>query len=222
VIEPNSVGLRRSIAGGQRCVPNPDWVDRHGFVLRGDDPGAPTGRSRMKAIFDERAQIMFRLTNPVTCAFAAATLLGTVALVGPTYAASSTKAASEAAMPVATENPAKIAPPDRVEKRISDLHRKLHITAGQETQWTVVAQAMRDNAKSMDTLIKERTANAKSMTAVDDLRSYEKLAEAHEDGLKKFIPVFQALYDSMSNDQKKSADAAFRSHGSRESNKKIS
>jgi len=72
---------------------------------------------------------------------------------------------------------------------------------------------MRDNAKNMDALIKERSTNAKTMTAIDDLRSYEKLAAAHEDGLKTFIPLFSTLYEAMSDDQKKSADAVFRSHG---------
>ncbi|HLN23546.1 MAG TPA: Spy/CpxP family protein refolding chaperone, partial [Patescibacteria group bacterium] len=103
------------------------------------------------------------------------------------------------------------APLDPVEKRIHELHGKLHISAGQEPQWTIVAQTMRDNAKNMDALIKERSANSKSMTAIDDLRSYEKLAAAHEDGLKVFLPVFAALYDSMPDDQKKIADAVFRS-----------
>lgn len=164
---------------------------------------------------------MLRLTIPAASALTAAALLGAIALGGPTYAASSGVVATNAATPVATGSPAQIAPLDRVEKRISDLHSKLRITPAQEPQWTAVAQAMRDNAKSMDALIKERSANSKTMTALDNLRSYEKLADAHEDGLKKLIPAFQALYDTMSDDQKKSADAAFRSQGSHEKHKKI-
>jgi len=149
---------------------------------------------------------MFRSTNLLTCALAAATFLGGVAVAGPTYAKTAT--------PVTAEGSGSTSPMDRVEGRITSLHSKLHITAAQEGQWTVVAQAMRDNAKSMDALIKDRTAHAASMTAIDNLRSYEKLAEAHEDGLKKFIPVFQSLYDTLSDSQKKSADVAFRgSHG---------
>jgi len=167
----------------------------------------------MTAILDERAKTMFLPTNSLTRALAVATLLGTVALAGSSYA--------QTATPVATENAAKTASLDRIEKRINDLHGKLHITAAQETQWTAVAQAMRDNAKSMDALIKDRSANAGAMTAMDSLRSYQKLAEAHEDGLKKFIPAFQSLYDKMSADQQTAADAAFRSHGSHEKHNKI-
>ena len=157
---------------------------------------------------------MFRPNNSLPRALAAATLLlGTVALAGPSYAKTAT--------PVATEDAAKTSPSDRIEKRISDLHGKLRITAAQETQWTAVAQAMRDNAKTMDALIKDRSANAGAMTAMDSLRSYEKLADAHEDGLKKFIPAFQSLYDKLSADQQKAADAAFRSHGSHEKHNKV-
>jgi hypothetical protein len=156
---------------------------------------------------------MLRLTNSVTRALTAVTFLGTITLAGATYAASNTD--SQSVTQVAAV-PAKAATRDHVEQRISGLHHKLHISAAQEAQWAVVAQAMRDNAHSMDSLIKERSANAKSMTAVDDLVSYEKLAAAHEDGLKAFIPLFQALYDSMTADQKKIADAAFRGHGPHE------
>ena len=151
---------------------------------------------------------MFLPTISLTRTLAAATLLGTVALASSSYA--------QTATPVATEDAARTAKLDHIEKRISNLHDKLHITAAQETQWTAVAQTMRDNATSMDALIKDHSANAGAMTAIDSLRSYQKLAEAHEDGLKKFIPAFQSLYDKMSADQQKAADVAFRSHGSHE------
>ena len=32
------------------------------------------------------------------------------------------------------------------------------------------------------------------MSAVDDLRSYEKLADAHADGLKKLVPALKSSY----------------------------
>lgn len=61
----------------------------------------------------------------------------------------------------------------------------------------------------MQAAIAERRQNRSEMTAVDDLRSYQKVAEVHVQGLKRLIPAFQALYDTMSPDQKKKADAAF-------------
>jgi periplasmic protein CpxP/Spy len=42
------------------------------------------------------------------------------------------------------------------------------------------------------------------------LRGYQEVTETHVAGLQKLIPAFQALYDTMSPEQKKNADAAFR------------
>jgi hypothetical protein len=102
----------------------------------------------------------------------------------------------------------------RVEARIKDLHAKLKITQAQEEQWTKVAQVMRENAKSMDTLTHARFEHAKTMTAIDDLKSYGEITDAHADQIKKFTPVFATLYASMSDTQKKAADELFR-HGGR-------
>lgn len=98
---------------------------------------------------------------------------------------------------------------DRAELRIKDMHAKLKITPAQEEQWAKVDQAMRDNAKAMDTLTQARADNAKGMTAVDDLKSYGEIAGAHADGIKKLIPVFADLYASMSDAQKREADTLF-------------
>jgi protein CpxP len=106
----------------------------------------------------------------------------------------------------------------RVEKRIKNMHDALHITQNQEEQWAKVAQVMRENAKSLDALTQARFDRAKSMTAVEDLKSYAEITDAHADGIKKFTPVFATLYDSMSDAQKKDADTMFR-HGGRKSGK---
>ena len=90
-----------------------------------------------------------------------------------------------------------------------DLHHNLGITAAQRTQWRDFAQVMRDNAEAIDAILKERSANITTMNAVDDLRSYQKLADAHADGMKKLVPAFEALYNTMSDEQKKNADAVF-------------
>ena len=47
---------------------------------------------------------------------------------------------------------------------------------------------MRDNAQKMAELEKQRAADANSMTAVDVVKSYSEVIDAHEDGMKKFIP----------------------------------
>jgi periplasmic protein CpxP/Spy len=98
---------------------------------------------------------------------------------------------------------------DRVEARIKELYTKLKITPEQEEQWSKVTQVMRDNAKTMEALIKARSENEGTMTAVEDLKSYGAIAEAHADGIKTFTPVFEPLYASMSDAQKKNADKLF-------------
>jgi protein CpxP len=102
---------------------------------------------------------------------------------------------------------------DRVEHRIDDMHAKLKITPAEEAQWAKVVDAMRDEAKSMDTLINSRAEHGKDMTAVDSLKSYGEISEAHADGIKKLTPLFADLYASMSDQQKQTADKLFRHDG---------
>ena len=78
---------------------------------------------------------------------------------------------------------------------------------------------MRDNASTMDSLRQTRTANTNSMSAVDDLRSYGQIVDAHADGIKKLTPVFEALYNSMSDTQKSNADLIFRGDNHHKMNK---
>lgn len=101
---------------------------------------------------------------------------------------------------------------DRTEIRIKDMHAKLKITSAQEEQWGKVAETMRDDAKTLDKLTQVRLDHAKEMTAIDDLKSYGEIADAHAEGIRKLTPVFADLYASMSDAQKKEADTLFR-HG---------
>ena len=105
---------------------------------------------------------------------------------------------------------------DSAEARIKHLHDKFEITLAQEDTWNKVAAVIRENAEKVTALVKNRSENAKTMTAVDDLKSYAEIAGAHEDGTKKLIPAFKALYESMSDTQKQIADKEFREHGHHE------
>ncbi len=116
--------------------------------------------------------------------------------------------APPAAAPAPAASAAATKPAHRlVEARIKSLHASLHNTTAQEPQWQAVATVMRDNAETTGALIKDRTAKAKTMTAVDDLRSYEAIADAHAAGVKKLTSAFETLYASLSDAQKKDADA---------------
>lgn len=68
---------------------------------------------------------------------------------------------------------------ETVEQRIKDLHVALKITADEETKWNEVAQDMRENAAAMDKLIAAtRTTPPQTMSAADDLKTYQKIAQA--------------------------------------------
>ncbi|UVA81916.1 MULTISPECIES: Spy/CpxP family protein refolding chaperone [Pandoraea] len=100
-----------------------------------------------------------------------------------------------------------------VETRISNLHTRLQITSAQESLWQPVAQVMRENADTMQSLLKARSEGASHMSATDDMRSYGQIAEAHAEGIRKLTPAFAALYGSMSDVQKHNADLIFRDQG---------
>jgi protein CpxP len=103
---------------------------------------------------------------------------------------------------------------ETVEARITQLHAQLKITPNEESKWNDVAQAMRDNAASMEKLVASKRAQApQSLTAVDDLTTYEEFARAHLDGLKNLTSSFKSLYDVMPDAQKKNADQVFQSFG---------
>jgi periplasmic protein CpxP/Spy len=160
---------------------------------------------------------MLKLIDPATRGLAAATFLGMSLLATPLFAQTNsptvTLAQNDAtpATPPAAGKPAhsRVSRADRAEMRIKQLHDQLQITPAQETQWGAGAQAMRDDATAMQSVIAKRRQNRSTMTAVDDLRSYQEVTETHVAGLQKLIPAFQALYDSMSADQKKNADTVF-------------
>jgi hypothetical protein len=98
----------------------------------------------------------------------------------------------------------------RVEARLNEFHAKLHITPAQEGLWQQVATVMRDNAHTLDELIQAQAAQARTVTALDDLRAYSAVAEAHAEGLKKVLAAFEPLYASLSDAQKQQADRLVR------------
>ena len=138
--------------------------------------------------------MMLHFSSQLSSALAAATLLGAVLFTLPSAAMAQAAKAS----------------PATVEARIKSLHDALQISPAQEPQWQAVAAAMRDNALTTSTLVAERVAKAKTMTAIDDLHSYEAIADAHAAGVKKLTAAFEPLYAALSDAQKKTADDVFR------------
>jgi protein CpxP len=97
-----------------------------------------------------------------------------------------------------------------VDRRITELHSRLHITAEQKPQWDQFTQVMRDNAKQMDEAYQQRAQKMGTMSAVDNMQSFAQIEQEHAEDMQKLVPAFQTLYASLSDQQKKTADQMFR------------
>lgn len=154
--------------------------------------------------------------RPTLRSLAVAALLGASFLAGPSLRAHAddTGAAPMKSSPMNQHASAKSmeSPGESIDQRISSLHAALKITPDEESSWSNVATAMRENAEAMQKLVAEKSNQPPAnLTALDDLKTYEKFAQTHVDGLKNLISSFETLYDAMPDAQKKIADDVFRS-----------
>ncbi len=101
------------------------------------------------------------------------------------------------------------------EQRIADLRAKLMITAAQQPQWDQFAQGMRNNAKAMDQAFDSRARAMSTMTAAENIKSYAKVSEQHAKDMVSLGPLFDALYATMPDAQKRTADQVFRDNADR-------
>lgn len=104
---------------------------------------------------------------------------------------------------------------EHTEARIKQLKEALKITDDQEALWNGLTQVMRENAKDMDAVTKDKAESSKTMNAVENMKFHAQISEARLAQVKRFIPPFEALYTSMSDEQKKITDTIFRTgkHG---------
>ena len=98
---------------------------------------------------------------------------------------------------------------DYTESQIKQLQSSLKITAEQEPLWKDLTALMRENAKDIDTLRKQRAENRTGLNAVERMKFHSQVTESQLNQLKKFIPVFETFYNSLSDEQKKNADEIF-------------
>jgi protein CpxP len=132
-------------------------------------------------------------------------LVGAASVAAPSIAFAADKLTTE-------DKAAMQKPIDHAEDRIKEIHEELHITADQEAKFGKLADVMRANAKEMSEAVEKREMAEKTATAIDDLKAYQKIAQAHADGLKDLVPAFEGLYSGLSDSQKKEADQLF-THG---------
>ena len=155
---------------------------------------------------------MMRLRTP----FLAAALFTSVAVVGLMPAlAQSTRAPANSG---ATQSEARyhamqrMLPGQLVDGRIAFLKAELKITPAQETQWQQVAEAMHENANSLDQAIKTARQDRGSMDAVQRLTLREQFAKVRAENEARLLAAFKPLYASLSPEQQQVANQLVAPH----------
>lgn len=99
-----------------------------------------------------------------------------------------------------------------MERRIDELHARLAIKRHQEPQWHAFARVMRENAREMDRVYRERAEHLPRMNALQDLESYARLERIRSHDVQRLVPAFSRLYAVLSPHQKHEADEMFRTY----------
>jgi periplasmic protein CpxP/Spy len=98
----------------------------------------------------------------------------------------------------------------RAEARIAYVKAELKITPAQETAFDTYAQAIRDNATSMQKSFQDMRGqhgqHAQNVSAIDRVEQRAKLAQMHDQQEQQYLAAFRPLYASLNPDQKKVAD----------------
>jgi hypothetical protein len=145
-------------------------------------------------------------------AFPTALVVAMVAVLSTIFFASANLSFAES---VKTKSPAVAVTSavEHTEAQIKQLQDALNMTEAQKELWNNLTQVMRENAKDMAALTRDRAENEKTMNAVEHMKFHGQITAAHLDQLNKFIPPFEAFYASMSDEQKKTTDTIFRTGG---------
>ena len=90
--------------------------------------------------------------------------------------------------------------------RVAFLKAEIAITETQEKAWDTYADALKNNMQSMQDMHKTMMAARTGKTAVERLDAHITAMDARLQALKDIKPKLGALYDALSDDQKKKAD----------------
>jgi hypothetical protein len=106
---------------------------------------------------------------------------------------------------------------DRIEGRIAFLRTELKITDAQASAWNGFADALRTNAKKLaevraSMMAKPADAQAKPATMADRLDQQEQWLLARLDGVRTMKSAFAKLNETLSDDQKKTANDLLAPH----------
>jgi periplasmic protein CpxP/Spy len=95
--------------------------------------------------------------------------------------------------------------PPSVDALISRWHQQLKITPAQDSAFNALATIVRSNAQAAQS----QPAPGQNMTAVDGLRFTIQAMQIEVAGLQKLLPALEALYGTLSDQQKQTANKVF-------------
>jgi len=106
---------------------------------------------------------------------------------------------------------------DRIEGRIAFLRAELKITDAQAGVWNAFAQTLRANAKKLGEMRSSMMPQAgagqqKAPTIIERVESQERWMQARLDGTRTMKTALSKLYETLSDDQKKSANELLAPH----------
>ena len=159
----------------------------------------------------------FRSTYLASAAVAALLALPAAALAQSAQPATPPAAASPMTSQPAAGNTAE----QLVEAHIAQMHAQLRITPAEQPQWDQFAAVMRDNARDMDQVFMQRSQQYPTMNALQNMQSYEQVAEAHAQHVQKLVPAFENLYNAMPEQQKKLTDQVFSANAQSHAQKRM-
>lgn len=90
--------------------------------------------------------------------------------------------------------------------RIAFLKAELLITEAQQKVWEAYADALKQNLQGMQDMHKTMMKAMMGKTPVDKLDAHVSAMESHLSSLKQIKPALGALYEALSNEQRKKAD----------------
>ncbi len=167
---------------------------------------------------------MFRIINISSAAFGMMLAFsGAVSAqtTQPPTASATPAAPVEFASPMSSHRVPGANAEQRVEEHIKQLHAQLRITPAEQPQWEQFASVMRENARAMDRQFAQRVQQYPTMNALQNMRSYQQIAEAHARGLQKLVPAFENLYNAMPEQQKLLTDQVFRANAEAHAEKRM-
>jgi periplasmic protein CpxP/Spy len=165
---------------------------------------------------------MVRLTYVLSAAIAALLMLPLAAFAQSNPSATPTPpSAAEAVSPPSSHAAPGNGVEQRVEEHIRQLHAQLLITANEQPQWERFANVMRQNARAMDREFTQRMQQFPTMNALQNMQSYQKIAESHVEQLQRLVPAFTKLYDAMPEQQQHLTDKVFRENAEAHAQKRL-